>query len=113
MIQLQTIPLTAPLDPGFSKAFKAEIESLPPHQLPLQKGLQHSSVVGDDPIGTVVLNITEHETTIETKAGIFYSGVIAGCNCSDDPTPPNTQPEYCELLFVIERSSGKAEVSLL
>lgn len=113
MIQLQATPLSVPLHVDFNKIFKREIESLPLDQLPLQQGLQLSSAVSEDPISLMVLNVTDHASSIEVKAGIFYSGIIAGCNCSDDPTPPDTQQEHCEILFMIERPSGKVQMTLL
>ncbi len=113
MIQLHTIP-QGPLDADFKATFKQAIEQLTHDQLKLQKGLEHTSVVShDDPFSAVIIRIDEHENSVEVKAGIFFSGIIGGCSCADDPTPPDTLQEYCERLFVVDRASGEAGVKLL
>jgi len=50
---------------------------------------------------------------IRVKAGIFYTGVIAGCSCADDPTPIDEQNEYCVVQFDIDRTTADATVTLL
>lgn len=113
MIQLTPIP-PGSLDPNFNTGLKAELEQLTHHQLPLQKGLQQSSVVSEeDPFSAVILRTDERDTEIEAKVSIFYSGIIGGCNCADDPTPPNTLQESCDVVFVIDRASGETRVELL
>lgn len=99
--------------PEFGEAFQSEVAQLRHEQLPLQQGLERSSYVSDEPFRVVVLVQDGDEQTIRVKAGIFYSGIIAGCNCSDDPTPPDVQIEYCEVEFSIDRQSGDCRVSLL
>ncbi len=113
MIQLTPIP-PGSLDPDFKAHLKAELEQLAHDQLPLQRGLQQSSVVSEeDPFTAVILRVDEGESAIEIKATLFYSGIIGGCNCADDPTPPNTLQESCEVRFVIDRASGGTHVELL
>lgn len=97
----------------FSQVFKREVAMLNHSALPLQQGLTQSSYVSDEPVSAVVLNTSIHLSLIHIKAGIFYTGIIAGCSCADDPTPQDMQNEYCELLFAIHQDTGEAEVSLL
>ncbi|HEX9802233.1 MAG TPA: hypothetical protein VGB35_03180 [Gammaproteobacteria bacterium] len=99
--------------PAFSERFKAEIEGLSSGLLPLQQGLRQSSCVSGEPFSAMVIGLREESGRIRIKAGIFYSGIVAGCNCSDDPTPPDVQPEYCVVEFVIDRESAEATASLL
>jgi hypothetical protein len=47
------------------------------------------------------------------KAGIFYTGVIAGCSCADDPTPVDELNEYCVVQFDIDRMTAETTVRLL
>ena len=98
---------------GFREQFKQEVEQLKAEQLPLQQGLALSSYVSADPFKVMVISDEADEKAIRVKAGVFYSGIIAGCSCSDDPTPTDVQPEYCDLEFVIDRSSGTATVGLV
>lgn len=99
--------------PDFKATLKQSLETLDPNLLPLQQGLSHSSYVGATPHQVVILTSTDTAAQIEIKCGIFYGGIIAGCQCADDPTPPDECQEYCEVMVRIEKSSGRAEISLL
>ncbi len=105
--------LTAWGDESFKETFKAEAEQLGTDQLPLQQALELSSYVSEEPFKVMVIDSTDQGETIRVKAGVFYSGIIAGCNCSDDPTPPDVQPEYCDLEFTINKQTGESAVVLL
>ncbi|MCW8958822.1 MAG: hypothetical protein OQL05_01960 [Gammaproteobacteria bacterium] len=99
--------------PEFNATFKKEVEALPPEQLPLQQGLSLSSSISDEPFRVMVISTGESEGRLQVKAGVFYSGIIAGCSCSDDPTPQDVQAEYCDLAFSIDPQSGETAVTLL
>ncbi len=98
---------------SFSDSIKSEIEQLNADQLPLQAGLSQSSYISEDPFRVMIINTTGTEHCIQVRAGIFYTGIIAGCNCSDDPTPVDTLPEYCEVDFEINITSGETNVVLV
>jgi len=97
----------------FDAVFKAEVEQLSHEQLPLQQGLALSSSVSGEPFRVMIINRREEEGRLRIKAGVFYSGIIAGCSCSDDPTPQDVQSEYCDVEVEIESESGAATISLL
>lgn len=97
---------------SFNDTLKAEVEALNASQLPLQTGLSQSSYVSDEPFRVMVIRATETEGHIQVRLGVFYTGIIAGCNCADDPTPVDTQTEYCEVMLDIDRGSGEAAVAL-
>jgi hypothetical protein len=99
--------------PDFKAIAKNDIQDINPTLLPLQNGLSFSSYVGKSPFSVVILNVTEETDFICVKAGIFYTGIIAGCSCSDDPTPTDEQNEYCELLFNINKKTAETSVTLL
>ncbi|MCW9030529.1 MAG: hypothetical protein OQK58_03495 [Gammaproteobacteria bacterium] len=99
--------------PGFKDYLKSELQNINPSALPLQQGLSLSSYVGQTPFSVVILNIKEQDNHIVVKTGIFYTGIIAGCSCSDDPSPVDEQNEYCELQFTINKNTAETEVSLL
>lgn len=99
--------------PGFEAMLKQEIRRLDPAQLPLQEGLARSSHVTDRPFEPVVISVHEEPGRILVKAGIFYSGIIAGCSCADDPTPIDEQTEYCVVRFDIDRATADTTVTLL
>ncbi|UCH54022.1 MAG: hypothetical protein JSW09_04330 [Pseudomonadota bacterium] len=99
--------------PDFETTLKAELKGLDTAQLPLQQGLSHTSYACDGGIDVVILTVTEIPSGIRAKAGIFYSGIIAGSCCADDPTPISEQAEYCELQFDIDRRTAETTVTLL
>ncbi len=111
MLQL-TKAATAWRQNGFNTILKEEIEQVDASQLPLQAGLSQSSYVSDEPFRVMVIGSTDTDNCIRVHIGVFYTGIIAGCNCADDPTPVDTQTEYCEMLVEIDRQSGEAVVTL-
>ena len=98
---------------AFNTSFKAEIAQLEHQHLPLQQGLSLSSYVSDEPVSAIVIKTDETEACLKIKAGLFYTGIIAGCSCADDPTPQDTQNEYCEVLFSIDKLTGETGISLI
>lgn len=107
------LALAAWSGPDFKSVLKAEIEALDPALLPLQAALTQTSHVGDRPLGATILSVEESGGCLRVKAGLFFSGIIAGCSCADDPTPVDEISEYGEVLFEIDPASGKASVRLL
>ena len=99
--------------PGFNRVLKMEIEQLNAVQLPLQQGLATSSYVADGKFSAMVLDVSEDSGFVHAKAGILYSGIIAGCSCADDPTPVSEQSEYCEVLLAINKLTAETTVTLV
>ena len=99
--------------PRFETILKQEIEQLDAASLPLQQGLSVSSYVTDRPFQVRLVSASADADQIRIKAGIFYTGVIAGCNCADDPTPVDELNEYCVVLLCIDRSTAETTVALL
>jgi len=99
--------------PDFKETVKAEIEGLHGDLLPLQQGLRQSSYAITNHFSATILAVNEDQGYLHIKAGIFYSGVIAGCNCNDDPSPVNQQNEYCEVMLDICKSTAQTSVNML
>ena len=99
--------------PDFENVLKQEIEQLDSAQLPLQQGLSTTSYAVDSPIAAMIISVADSGTRIRAKAGIFFSGIVAGCSCADDPTPVEQEPEYCVMLFEIDKSDGRAAARVL
>lgn len=99
--------------PDFEDALKNEIAQMDASQLPLQQGLTSSSHALDDNIKAVIIAVSESANFIHAKAGIFYSGIIAGCNCADDPTPVEAQSEYCEVQLDIDKTTAETTIALV
>ena len=112
MIRL-TKSLNAWGTPDFKDILKAEIEQMGAEQLPLQQGLSTSSYALDDKLHALIINVTEEANFIRAKVGIFYTGIIAGCSCADDPTPVEEQTEYCVVQLDINKMTAETTVALL
>lgn len=97
----------------FKETLKHELEAVDANKLPLQQGLKLSSIVSDEPFNVMVMNYHDDRSTIQVKVAIIYSGIEAGCNCADDPTPINTQPEYCEIMLSIDKISAEVLVNYI
>lgn len=96
----------------FKATLKTELESVNPELLPLQQCLSNSSHVSDSDFSVMILGVEETIDTIYIKAGIFYTGIIAGCNCADDPSPIDEQNEYCELIVTIDKRTATSEFTI-
>lgn len=99
--------------PGFKDVLKTEIEQLDGTVLPLQQGLSIGNYTSGDNFSVMVLNVSEDSMLIHAKTGIFYTGMITGCSCADDPTPVNEHAEYCEVQFDINKNTAETTVTLL
>lgn len=99
--------------PDFREVLKREIERLDPAALPLQQGLARSSHVTERPFQALILGTREEDERLRVKAGLFYTGIIAGCSCADDPTPIDEITEYCVVELDIDRATADATVTLL
>lgn len=98
---------------NFNKIFKNEVIALDKQLLPLQKGLTFSSYVSAEKISPVIISNSITSTHLLIKTTIFYTGIIAGCSCADDPGPQDTQQESCELLFRINLQNAETQVELV
>jgi hypothetical protein len=99
--------------PAFKEILKEEIERLDAGVLPLQKGLSQGSYTDGKGLAVMIIGVAEEPNLIRAKAGIFYTAMIAGCSCADDPTPVDDLQEYCEVQIDIDRTTAETTVTLL
>ena len=97
----------------FDETLKRELGRLTGEVLPLQAALTHGSYASDKISGVILLSAAEAAGSLDIKAGLYFTGVIAGCSCADDPTPNNETVEYCEVRIEIDRKSAGAAISLI
>lgn len=98
---------------SFNTILKEEISTLDKNLLPLQQGLKHSSIANGETLTATILSTEDNNDCIIVKAGLFYTGIVAGCNCADDPTPVDEINEYCEVLFSINKQTAEASITLI
>lgn len=108
-----TEALAAWASADFEAILKREIEQLDPGLLPLQQGLAQGSYANGEALKVMILSVSEGPAFIAVKAGIFYSGIIAGCSCADDPTPLDEHAEFCEIRLDIDKHTAETAVCLL
>lgn len=97
---------------AFAAVLKDELEAQDVVCLPLQRGLSTGSVVLDDGFSVMVLAMIERADVVGARLGVFFSSIVAGCSCADDPSPVEAQNEYCELNLVIDRATAAASATL-
>jgi len=98
---------------GFADTCRDELAALDRRHLPLQAGLQRGGMVHDGPHTPLILDHHATPEAVVVRAGIVYGGIVAGCNCADDPSPIEPMPEYCEIEVRIDRASSLARIRLL
>lgn len=99
--------------PNFRATLKVELEQLEAGALPLQEGLSLSSHANPDNLEVVILGVDDGVDHITVRAGLFYTGIIAGCSCADDPTPVDEINEHCEVRLEMDKRTGWTSVTLL
>lgn len=112
MIRL-TKSLKAWRTPAFQDVLKDELEALDATVMPLQQGLAQSSYAVGGKFNVMIISVSKRPGFIRAKAGIFYTGLIPGCSCADDPTPVNEYSEYCQVQIDINQETAETDVKLL
>jgi len=108
-----TKPLKHWGQPDFERVLQDALERLSGEKLPLQAALSGASHATYGSRQVMILGVSANAETIHARAGIFYSGVVAGCNCADDPTPVDETTEYCEVAVDIDRTTAATEITLI
>ncbi|HHO59522.1 MAG TPA: hypothetical protein ENJ64_04715 [Thiotrichales bacterium] len=96
----------------FARVLKQEV-CRQADQLPLQQGLQHSSIALRDRLSATIMKVSEDPDSLRIRIGLFYTGIVAGCSCSDDPTPVDEVTEYCDVLICLDRITAQATVTII
>jgi hypothetical protein len=91
----------------FGRVLKEEIESLSPGTLPLHLGTAQGGFVDDSDIAATVLTSAEEAGSICADVGIFFTEIVGGCSCGDEPEAVNA---YCRLRIHIDKSSAEARI---
>ena len=94
-------------------ALKRALEGLDAACLPLQQALARGSQVTAEPLQVMVLTTAETEDGLRARVGVFFTSLIGGCQCADDPTSLESLPEYAQIEVTIQRETGMAHLRLL
>lgn len=96
----------------FKQVLQSELAALGMPHLPLQAGLTQGSIALDDDLQVMLLKIDDAQEKIVIRAALFYTSIIAGCSCADDPSPVDKLNEYCEVLIELDRQSANCQITL-
>lgn len=97
----------------FEETFKHEVSRLSVDELPLQQAITVGSIASLDDFSVIINRIAEQHDFIIINTGIFYSSILAGCSCADDPTPLDKNTEYCEIQFRINKYNAETETRII
>ena len=86
---------------AFKLSLKSAIESLAADTLPLHTFTTQGGLVDDSNITASIMQIDEQENSIHARVGIFFTEIVGGCSCGDDPYSVNA---YGELMAVIDKA---------
>ncbi len=91
---------------GFDQALKQELQGLPAGSLPLEQAACRGGIVDDSDLSVTVIEAADDGGFIRVRAGIFFTEIVGGCSCGDDPIRENA---YCEILVRIDNTTAAAE----
>ena len=94
----------------FPEALVRELQALHPDVLLLHKAGNWGGPRDSDDFNITVLNITNDEQQVHARIGVFFTEIIAGCSCGDEPAPING---YCELLLRINKSTAETQIEIV
>ena len=95
---------------SFDKTLKKELEALPAGTLPLADALTRCGSVDDSNISAIVISSSGLDGRIQSRVSIFFTEIVAGCVCGEDPVPENA---HCEMLVSIDTGTGEADFQLI
>jgi hypothetical protein len=95
---------------SFSPVLKEELQSLQPGTLPLHCGTTRGGLADDTAVTATVLSASDAAGALQVKVGIFFTEIVAGCSCGDDPAAYNA---YCEILVRIDTQTAACTFELL
>ena len=99
--------------PEREATLKRALEGLDTACLPLQQALARGSQVTAEPLQVMVLTTAETEDGLQARVGVFFTSLLGGCQCADDPTPLEPLPEYAQIKVTLHRETGMARLRLL
>jgi len=94
----------------FSQTLHDEIRNLGTGALPLYKGTAQGGIVDDSDLSVSVISTSENDNSIKATIGVFFSEIVGGCSCGDEPIAVNA---YCEFQVIIDKSTAEADISVI
>jgi len=92
---------------AFGPTLKGEIEAMTADTLPLHAGTSQGGLVDDGKLAATVLTVADDERFIVADVGIFFSEIVGGCSCGDEPESINA---YCRMRIRIDKTTAEARI---
>lgn len=92
---------------GFDAALKSELVSLADGVLPLQQASTHGGMVDGNSLSVTVISSNENPAGIAVRVGIFFTEIVGGCSCGDEPFETSG---YCVLDISLDKSNAEAHI---
>ena len=93
----------------FTRSLKNYIEDLPSNTLPLNQRTTQGGIVDDSNISASILSVSNTDDFIQAKTGVFFTEIVGGCSCGDDPVSLNV---YCEIIVFFNKHTGELQFSV-
>lgn len=87
----------------FKEIFVTETLELSLDTIPLYLATEQGGIIKPESISLSILSTSEDDNNIKIKAGFFFTEIIGGCNCDDDPSEANV---YCVFLISIKKTNA-------
>ncbi|MCX7898051.1 MAG: hypothetical protein N2441_09280 [Rhodocyclaceae bacterium] len=97
--------------PEFAAILKEELRRKA-HALPLERWLAKTNMAMPETLEVMLISAEEADGRVLLRVGAFFSGLTVGCACVDDPTPLTPEPEYAEIVLMLDLSTGWAACAL-
>ena len=87
--------------PTFAEVLRRELLGLPDGVLPIPG--EQGGLIDPESLGLTLLSSCADAERIEVVVGVFFTEIVGGCSCGDEPFEVNS---YTELRLRIERADG-------
>lgn len=91
----------------FADKLVRALRALPAGSLPLTAACTQGGWVDDSDLAISVLTISGDDGAVSARVGVFFTEVVGGCNCNDDPVGCSA---YGVVRVTLDRTTGIAEI---
>jgi hypothetical protein len=88
---------------NFAAILKGELLALGDGVLPLEQGTGQGGLVAAGRRDVTVLEVRDDAASVHARVGAFFSEIVGGCSCGDDPAESLV---YCEIDVTIDKTTA-------
>jgi hypothetical protein len=92
---------------AFDRELKEELAALGADALPLDTCHTQGGLDADDRLTPSVLRKTDDESRVHVRVGVFFTEIMGGCSCSDEPFAADGD---CEIEIRIDKETAEARI---